>query len=206
MNKYIIRKGIKEDSKIIAEVFSIAGGDAIRWVFGKNYEKILKDITKLKINPFSYSVSFIIERNDEIAGAVVTYPYKIEQKLLGKLDSIWKRHFNTFGLISFIKRAEKWDKNFKKTMNSQYIHALAIFKEYRGLGLAGKLLDHVEKMAIKNGLSEIALEVISDNTSAIRAYNKFGFKRIKTVPLIKLSRSFRGEDRVIFIMQKNITH
>jgi ribosomal protein S18 acetylase RimI-like enzyme len=205
VRKYIIRKGTIEDSKNIAEVFSLAGGDAIRWIFGKNYRRVLEDVTKLKFSPFSYSVSFIIEKDDKMAGAVVTYPFRIEQELLRKLDNVWKRHYNSSSLIGFKKRAEKWDENFKKSKNCQYIHALAIIKKHRGQGLAGKLLEHVEEIALKNELSSITLEVISDNTSAIRAYTKFGFIKIKSVPLNKLSRSFRGDERVIFIMEKNIT-
>jgi ribosomal protein S18 acetylase RimI-like enzyme len=205
VRKYIIRKGTIEDSKNIAEVFSLAGGDAIRWIFGKNYQRILEDVTKLKFSPFSYSVSHIIEKDDKMAGAVVTYPYRIEQELLGKLDRIWKKYYNISSLIGFTKRAEKWDKNFKKSKNCQYIHALAIFKKHRGQGLAGKLLEHVEEIALKNELSSITLEVISDNASAIKAYTKFGFEKIKTVSLIKLSRSFKKDNRVIFLMEKNIT-
>ncbi|VXB12346.1 GNAT family N-acetyltransferase [Maribacter litoralis] len=48
---------------------------------------------------------------------------------------------------------------------------------YRGRGLNGKIIDALIDWATNAGLTEIKLDVYSDNDSAIRAYEKKGFKR-----------------------------
>ena len=58
------------------------------------------------------------------------------------------------------------------------IDNLFVKEEYRGLGIATKLMSHVISIAIETRMINITLEVRSDNKKAIYLYNKYGFKQV----------------------------
>lgn len=52
--------------------------------------------------------------------------------------------------------------------------------EYRGKGINQLIMNELFKWANARGLNEIRLQVYDENTPAIRAYEKVGFKKILT--------------------------
>ena len=60
--------------------------------------------------------------------------------------------------------------------------AIALYKEYCGLGVGKAMLETVLDIAEKTGYEQAELEVIADNKSAIALYEKFGFKIYGTFP------------------------
>jgi RimJ/RimL family protein N-acetyltransferase len=51
---------------------------------------------------------------------------------------------------------------------------------YRGQGINKLIIEKLMEWSHENGLSEVRLQVYSDNLPAIRAYEKVGFKKILT--------------------------
>ena len=60
--------------------------------------------------------------------------------------------------------------------------AIALYKEYCGLGIGKAMLETVLDIAEKAGYEQAELEVIADNQSAIALYEKLGFKIYGTFP------------------------
>jgi ribosomal protein S18 acetylase RimI-like enzyme len=56
------------------------------------------------------------------------------------------------------------------------VHDLVVHADFRGQGLSHKLLKFVEDEAKERGCCKVTLEVLSENTVAIKSYEKFGFK------------------------------
>lgn len=56
------------------------------------------------------------------------------------------------------------------------IHDLIVSPDYREKGVAGKLLQEVERAARRRGAGRITLEVRSDNDKAKALYRNFGIK------------------------------
>lgn len=54
--------------------------------------------------------------------------------------------------------------------------AVAIYREYWGLGLGRQMMEAVLEMAVKCGYEQAELEVIADNKNAIDFYKKLGFE------------------------------
>jgi RimJ/RimL family protein N-acetyltransferase len=48
---------------------------------------------------------------------------------------------------------------------------------FRGSGINARIMDALKDWALSKGLSEIRLTVYEDNLAAIRAYEKYGFKK-----------------------------
>jgi ribosomal protein S18 acetylase RimI-like enzyme len=55
------------------------------------------------------------------------------------------------------------------------IHDVVVAKEFRGNGLAQRMMEKVEQLARERGCCKLTLEVLSNNTPAQNAYRKFGF-------------------------------
>ena len=55
------------------------------------------------------------------------------------------------------------------------INYIAVSLEFRGHGIASKLLDYALSDMIKSGASSVSLEVETDNIAAINLYLKHGF-------------------------------
>lgn len=60
--------------------------------------------------------------------------------------------------------------------------AIALYKEYCGLGIGKAMLEVVLDIAEKIGYEQAELEVIASNKSAIALYEKLGFKIYGTFP------------------------
>ena len=61
-----------------------------------------------------------------------------------------------------------------------YLGFMYVSPEFRGNGLNNLLLDDLKKWVLSKGITEIRLEVYSENEAAIKAYEKAGFKQILT--------------------------
>lgn len=56
------------------------------------------------------------------------------------------------------------------------IHDVVVAGEYRGMGLSRKMFDMVEDIAQQRQCCKMTLEVVTGNTTAQAAYERFGFK------------------------------
>lgn len=70
---------------------------------------------------------------------------------------------------------EKPAKDYLKYDRYAHLGFMYVKPEHRGKGINQKILDASLEWARSRGLSEIRLEVYSENPSAIRAYEKAGF-------------------------------
>ncbi|MEZ0129397.1 GNAT family N-acetyltransferase [Flavobacterium sp. LBUM151] len=61
-----------------------------------------------------------------------------------------------------------------------YLGFMFVKPEFRGRGINNLLLNDLKKWVLSKGITEVRLEVYSDNDPAVRAYEKAGFKQILT--------------------------
>jgi len=57
-----------------------------------------------------------------------------------------------------------------------YLGFIYVKLDYRGTGLSRRIVDMLVDWAKRQGIKHFLLDVYSDNSGAIRAYEKFGFK------------------------------
>ncbi|WP_041521574.1 GNAT family N-acetyltransferase [Gilvimarinus agarilyticus] len=62
------------------------------------------------------------------------------------------------------------------------IHDVAVLPEFRGQGISQQLLQSIEDIAREQGCCKLTLEVLSGNTIAASAYQKFGFSGYQLDP------------------------
>lgn len=67
-------------------------------------------------------------------------------------------------------------------MRHRGVFGVSVKKAYWGHGIASALTEAVLAFARENAFEQLNLEVRSDNTRAIRLYEKFGFQKLCTFP------------------------
>ena len=60
--------------------------------------------------------------------------------------------------------------------------AIALYREYCGLGIGTAMLEILLDIAKKTGYEQAELEVIADNEAAVALYEKLGFRKYGTFP------------------------
>lgn len=68
-------------------------------------------------------------------------------------------------------------KQYTKHAHYAYLGFMYVQPEFRGQGLNQKIMDALKSWTKEQGLTEMRLEVYVDNAPAIRAYEKYGFKK-----------------------------
>ena len=71
----------------------------------------------------------------------------------------------------------KPDRHYLKHEKQGYLGFMFVPEEYRGLGYNKLIVDALLKWCKERDIFEIRLDVYDDNISAIRAYEKVGFKK-----------------------------
>lgn len=66
--------------------------------------------------------------------------------------------------------------SFLKHSHYAYLGFMFIKPDYRGLGINKKIIDELKKWSLSKNINELRLDVYSDNHTAIKAYEKAGFK------------------------------
>jgi GNAT superfamily N-acetyltransferase len=68
-------------------------------------------------------------------------------------------------------------KPFLKHNRHAYLGFMFVHPDHRGKGINNKLIEALKQWSFKQGISELRLDVYFQNESAIRAYEKSGFKK-----------------------------
>ena len=186
-----LRQPHNGESDDCAKLIYISGPELYGYIFIEREPKIYKYIKLLYEKPGNlYSKDNIIveEENGKIRGLLLGYPASDMKKLAIQMLKCIKGMFMICGLLNFIKIVFRFKLNiyFPGTENDEFIISnLAVFEEYRGEGIAVKLLEKAEEMALAKGLNKLSLYVEIGNSRAIRVYEKFGFQEVKKVVLPK---------------------
>ncbi|MFC6102443.1 GNAT family N-acetyltransferase [Olivibacter domesticus] len=112
--------------------------------------------TSLKDTPINYYdvKAFIVDPDVEIVVAV------IDGKLIGS------------GYIRIMNA-----KNHFRNRKFGYLGFMYVLADYRGMGVNKKIMDVLIHWGTEQGLTEFKLNVYQENETAIRAYEKIGFKK-----------------------------
>ena len=100
---------------------------------------------------------YVLADGDEIATCVIANDEKVE----GYADAPWQ--INSDEVI--------------------ILHVLAVHPDYRGKGLARRLVENVIEQERKAGKKALRLDVIENNTTAEKLYQKLGFQYVQTKTL-----------------------
>lgn len=176
--KIIIRqaKPIPEEGLQYAKYLNVAAEGFFKSMLGNATYDIISEAYVKSNNDYSFENTYFIEYDNSIVGMISGYTKTQKDGFDGKILSrsaagskLKIRIFTITGRIlsHFIG---------PKSNDEYYIQAIAISNDMRGMGLGQKLLNYIERFCLEKGCSVLSLDVSSKNTTAIKAYNKFGMK------------------------------
>lgn len=99
------------------------------------------------------------------------------------------------GIVSFAREGE----DREKLRHKGIISTMYVSKEFRGHGIAKKLLEElIKRVKAISDIEQINLIVISDNSKARQLYEKFGFEKYGTEQnSIKWKGKYFAEDQMV---------
>lgn len=177
-----IRKACLEDAQDCAKLIYISGPHLFSYFLFKHDPEIfevLETLCKMDGTTFSHDNIIVEEENNKIRGMILGFPVSCAGSLETRL---WKYIIRNQGILYFFKYLFRamglLCLSPSLTMDEFFISNLAVFEEYRGMGIAVKLLDSIEKSVLEKGMKKLSLYVEIDNIHAKSIYEKYGFKEV----------------------------
>ncbi len=171
------RPAIREDSATMAELISLAGGGMVEFLFhdlieGVTPVQILANGLKNDRFPHTFKNAIVAVSGQDVVGVALSYPSQY--------------HGVTEALRAFVP-AERLDhlQAFYETRvdNSLYLDSLAVFDEFRGQGVGGRLISLTKERALAAGFDTVSLIALADNAPALSVYRRHGFEVVADIPV-----------------------
>lgn len=200
-----LREPYIDESGDCARLLYISGPHIYSYSFVESKPKLYELFALFYKTPGTvYSREHIVveEEDGEIRGLILSYPAKDMQQLGKNLLGCIRGMLMISGPLNFLRMLFRLRLNKYLPVTEHdglYISNLAVFEEYRGMGIAVKLLKRVEETALERGLNKLSLIVEIDNSRAIKVYEKFGFQVVERVILPKEYNKYNlfGFDKMI---------
>jgi ribosomal protein S18 acetylase RimI-like enzyme len=170
------RPATKGDSLRIAELFSISSDGVVDYVWSTLAAEY-PGLAPVEIGAvryasgegnFSYTNCVVAEREGEVIGQLCTYPVVPDP---AEPDEPVDPVLEPYGRLEI--------------PDTLYVSSLALFDEFRGMGLGTKLLSIAREQARERGFDALSLLVFEQNTGALRLYRREGFREVDRTPVVR---------------------
>ena len=171
-----IRRASPSDRWDFAELMVISAPHFFPMLYGEDVKLIMSYLFARPHNLFSFQHVLFAEVEGEKAGMILGYDRLLKRReeartgfllaLFMKLDFIKK-------LLNFMRAKGAVG---KVNEGEYYISNLAVYPDFRGIGVGSGLLLEAEKKAKEEGATWITLDVETINSTAIKLYRRFGYR------------------------------
>lgn len=132
---------------------------------------------------FSYRNAFIAEIGGAVAGTLIGYTID---------DPVDRSNIESLHAIARpLVRLEA------KAPGHWYVNALAVYPEFRSLGVGTELLEKADALGRASAPKGMAIIVASENVGARRLYERVGYRERASEPLVAYPDFKRGSDWVL---------
>ena len=168
------RPATKGDSLRIAELFSISSDGVVDYVWS-TLAPDYPGLAPIEIGAvryaseegnFSYTNCVVAEREGVVIGQLCTYPVGHPAQPDGPIDPV----LEPYGRLEI--------------PDTLYVSSLALFEEFRGMGLGTRFLSIAREQARARGFDAMSLLVFEQNTGALRLYEREGFRAVDRAPVV----------------------
>ncbi|MEJ2682398.1 MAG: N-acetyltransferase [Gammaproteobacteria bacterium] len=187
----IIQRALKENATDLAFLINLAGEGIPRYLWsemaedGQDPMEVGRSRASREEGGFSYTNARVIVEAGSLQGMIVSYqqpdPYPVDD--IDEYPEIVKP------LVLLEAKAP----------GSWYINAIATFEEFRGKGVAQKLLKEAEEQATSLGLQEMSLIVASENDRAKSLYEHIGYEVVASLPVVAYPGCLHGGEWLLMV-------
>ena len=169
-----LRQAVREDCARIARLYMIASDGVAEYIWSRvddPYSSLL-EIGERRYaregTALSYQNCLVAEKAGAVVGMMLSYPMQGRESDDGfaEIDPV------------LVPYAELEDRG------SLYVAALAMFHEYRGLGIGTRLLAEARRRSRTLGLDRLSLICFEKNIEALRLYRRLGFREVVRRPVV----------------------
>jgi len=188
MDNIVIRKGRTEDAQDFSQLILLSTVNFFPSIFACDVEEVMRKVFQQPGNLFSFEHSYFIEVNGKIAGMVLGYNWeqKRREELYTGLLLVKYLKWNFFTRIFYLLKTEGIVGKISE--NEYYLSNIAVYPEFRALGLGTKLFSKIKRESKKTGANKIVLDVETSNKRAIKLYEKLGYIIKWRTPSIKIKK------------------
>ena len=161
----VVRPARKQDCAAIAALYSISSDGVADYIWtrlaaaGQDILDVGRQRYEREGTAFSYENCTIVEVNGAVAGMLVAFPMHVDPEA-EESDPV---------LAPYSRLEED---------NSYYVCGVALFPEFRGLGLGTRLMALAEQHAREQGFGKLSLIVFEKNEGAMRLYDRLGYREV----------------------------
>ncbi len=172
--KPAIRQAEITDADALAKLINLAGEGIPNWLWtracveGQHPMEIGIQRARRASGGFSYTNALVADLDGAPAGMVVSYA--ITEAPTDDPDDL------PAPIAPFVALE-------KLSVYTWYINALAVFAERRNEGIGAQLLSAAENLARANGFNVMSIQVYSQNSGAVRLYDRLGYKLAASEPV-----------------------
>ncbi len=192
----LVRKAESRDRDDVSRLHVMAGPNVYKYFFACNDSEAVAINRMLYDTPDTFSSQqyyFVCGSPDGVMGAIGIYPGR-DNDALGKNVGryIWKVVGITGyrSLVSMMLRYRMGGRFPALGENELYIEALAVYPEFRGLGVSSVLLKFAFEECARMKLPVVSLFAEINNDRAIAIYRSKGFQVEDTVVLPRRYRKY----------------
>lgn len=173
-----IRNATPGDAKAFGELLLMSSSFLVS-LFGGSDNSALVNIFRRRKNLFSYEHAKIAEIDGRIAGMLLSYGYRTKstQEVATGFHLCLEMGFDIVSKLTFFIRSGRLMDFVVE--GDYYISNIAVFPEFRGRGIASKLIAEGELEAKSEDARRLVLDTETDHEDAIRLYGKLGFEVVK---------------------------
>lgn len=170
-----IRQAAQGDAAHLAQLINMAGEGIPNWLWsracveGQTPLEIGIERAKRSSGGFSYINAMLAEQNGQPMGMVLSYA--ITEAPTDDPDDL------PAPIAPFVALE-------KLSVDTWFINALAVFAEWQNKGVGSGLLSAAEGSARDAGFNEMSIQVFSQNASALRLYERCGYVRVASAPVL----------------------
>ena len=174
LERITFRPARRNESRTIARLYSMASDGVADYIWTKSAKpgEDMLDAGERRYSDessqFSYRNCTVAESGGEIAGMMAAFPMD------RPYDPGTSRETDPV-LVPYGKLEQH---------GSYYISGMALFPEYRGMGIGTKFLEIAEEKALQFELPRLSLIVFEENEGALRLYKRHGFYEIMREPVV----------------------
>ncbi|WP_298921148.1 GNAT family N-acetyltransferase [uncultured Roseobacter sp.] len=170
----LIRQADASDAESLARLINLAGEGIPNWLWtracveGQTPLEIGIERAKRTQGGFSYTNTLVADRYGYPIGMVLSYA--ITAAPAENPDDL------PAPLAPFVALE-------KLSVDTWFVNALAVFAEGQNLGIGTQLLTAAEELAQANGFREMSIQVYSQNSGAVRLYERLGYQLVAREPV-----------------------
>jgi ribosomal protein S18 acetylase RimI-like enzyme len=196
----IIRRGKIKDAQDFSSLILISAPIFFPSLFGHNILDAMKGLFQHPKNLFSFEHSYFIEVDGKIAGMSLGYTWNENRQERLYTGLLLMRYLKWDIIVQSSYLLKIQDILERPGEGDYYLSNIAVYPEFRGLGLGTSLLKKMEVEAKEKGCNRIILDVEVDNKRAMRLYERLGYSIEKSSSILNI----KGKDFRFFRMRKII--